>query len=151
MTTVEFYKFLHVLFAAIWLGGAVLTAILGLRMKTASPDHRAGFISDMRFVGTWVFLPATVLTYLFGSLQVEEISGYDYDQTWILIATVCVLVVFLGAVGFTIPQVRRAIRRMDAGDGPGAAAIVRRVTLASRAMLVVLLVALWAMIFKPGL
>lgn len=151
MTELELYKFLHVLFAMVWVGGAALAAIIGLRMKQAAPGHRAGFARDMRFLGQWVFLPSALLTYLFGSLQVEENPGFGYEQTWIVIATACLGLVVLAAVTFTIPQVRKAVRLMEAGDGPGAGAAVRRVTMASRGMLVILLVAVWAMIFKPGL
>jgi putative copper export protein len=152
MDTFEVFKLIHVVFAMIWVGGSVLVGIFGFRLQNASPEHRLGFARDMRFVSTWVFLPSAVIVYLAGSLAVEEVRPlFDYEQTWIGIGTIGVLVAFLTGATFLAPQIRKAVKLMEAGQGPQAGAVIRRVTIVSRVIIVILLVVVWAMVTKPGL
>ena len=152
MTKVELYKFIHVLAATVWVGGAATSQVVALRLKNADPAHRLGFAKDMRFVSQWIFLPAALIAYVFGSLQVEEhFPVYDYDQLWIGIGTIGLAVSFLLGATFLIPQIRKAIRLMESGQGPAAGAAIRRVTIGSRIVVLILFVVVWAMIAKPGL
>ena len=152
MEAFEVFKFIHMVFVMVWFGGGVLIGVLGARLKNAGPEHRLGFARDMRFVSSWIFLPSAVIVYLAGSLAVEEVRPlFDYDQTWIAIGTFGLLAAFVTGAAFLVPQVRKAVRLMEAGDGPGAGAVVGRITIVSRLVLLLLLVVIWAMVTKPGL
>jgi uncharacterized membrane protein len=151
METFEVWKLVHVLAAMTWVGGAILAQVFALRLGNAAPEHRVRFAKDMAFVTTWVFLPASVVVFLAGSLALEEAPGIDYDQTWIVIGLLGVLAGFIFIVTFAIPQTRKAIRLIEAGEGPAAGPVIGRVAMAGRVILVILLVVVWAMVVKPGL
>lgn len=152
MTKFELFKFIHVLAAIVWVGGAITSGIFGARLKNADPGHRLGYAKDMRFVAQFVFLPSALIAYVFGSLMVEEAAPlYDYEQTWITIGTIGIAVAFLTAATFLIPQIRKAIRLMESGDGPAAGAVIGRVTIVSRVVMLILVTVVWAMVTKPGL
>jgi uncharacterized membrane protein len=151
MTTFETFKLIHVLAAMVWVGGAVTSQVFAARLKEADPAHRLGYARSMRFVSQWVFLPAAVVVYVFGSLAVEEFVPYDYDQAWIGIGTIGILLSFLTAASFLVPQIRKAVRLMEAGQGPEAGAVIGRISIVSRIVVLILLVVVWAMVTKPGL
>ena len=151
MTKFELFKFIHVLAGIVWVGGGITAQILALRLKTASPEYRLGYARDMRFAAQFIFLPAALVSYIFGELMIAEVEPvYTHEQAWITIATIGVFVSFLTVATFMVPQIRKAVRLMEAGEGPAAAKPIRRVTLAARGVLVILLVVVWAMITKPG-
>jgi uncharacterized membrane protein len=151
MTKFETFKFVHVLAATAWVGGSIAAQLLALRLKTADPGHRLGFARDMRFVSQWIFLPAALVTFLFGSLMIEETTAYDYEQAWIAIGNAGVIAAFVVAAAFLVPQTRKAVRLMESGRGPEAGAVIGRASRVARVLIVLLLVVVWAMVTKPGL
>ena len=152
METFEVWKLVHILAAMVWVGGAVMAQVFAVRLSKAPPEHRLQFAKDMKFVTAWVFTPAAVVVFLAGSLALEEVRPiFDYDQTWILIGMSGVLIGFLFAVAFAVPQTRKAIRAVESGDPQAAGPIIRRIALSARVILVILLVVVWAMVVKPGL
>lgn len=151
MSQVELYKFVHVVAAIVWVGGSITAQILALRLKAADPGHRLGFARDMRFVSQWIFLPAALIAFLFGSLMVEEVDAFDYDQAWLIIGNAGLIIAFLTAAAFLVPQTRKVVRLMEAGRGPEAGTVIGRVSIVGRILVVVLIVVVWAMVAKPGL
>lgn len=151
MTKVEAFKFVHVLAAITWVGGSIAAQLLALRLKSAEPGHRLGFARDMRFVSQWIFLPAALVTFLTGSLMIEETTAYDYEQAWVAIGNDGLFIAFLVAAAFLVPQTRKAVRLMEAGRGPEAGAVIGRVSWVARVLIVILSVVVWAMVTKPGL
>lgn len=151
MTELEFYKFVHVLAAIVWVGGATLAQLFAVRMAKADPAHRLGFARDMRFVSQWIFLPSALVAFVFGSLMVERSAAFDYEQAWIAIGLLGLFTAFVAAAAFLVPQIRKAIALMEAGRGPAAGAVIRRVSIVGRLVVVVLFVVVWAMVTKPGI
>lgn len=141
----------HVLASIVWLGGALVTQAYIIRMKTAEPGHRLGFARDVAFVGQWIYTPAALVVLVLGFWMVVDRDAYDFSQAWILIG----LLGLIAAVGLAnaviIPQTRKAIGLMEAGNGPAAGAVIRTVGMVSRLTTAILVVAVWAMVFKPGL
>lgn len=151
MSAFEGYKFVHVLAAIVWVGGAIAAQIMALRLKHAEPAHRLGFARDMRFVAQFMFLPAALIGYLTGELMIAEVAAFDHEQAWISIGTIGFGVSFLIAAAFLVPQIRKAVRLMEGGQGPAAGAVIGRVSVVARIVIVILLVVVWAMVTKPGL
>ncbi len=151
MTKVEIFKLVHVLAAMVWVGGAITAQVMALRLANAAPGHRLGFARDMRFLSQWIFLPAALTAYVFGELQLSEIPAFDREQTWITIGTIGFLVSFLTAAAFMVPQIRKAVRLMEQGAGPAAGAVIKRVSVVARVIVLILIVVVWAMVTKPGL
>jgi uncharacterized membrane protein len=148
VTLFEWLKWIHVLAAIVWLGGALITQLYVLRLKTAEPAHRLGFARDLLFAGQWVYVPAATVSLVFGVWMVLDRSAFTFEQTWIIIGLAAAAGI---ATGFIIPQTRRAIAFMEAGQGPQAGATIKKVGIAARLGTVILLVVLWDMVFKPGL
>ena len=151
MTKFELFKFIHVVAAIVWLGGAIASQLVALRLKNAEPAHRLGYARTMRFVSTWIFLPAALIGYTMGELMIEEAPAFNHEQAWITIGTIGLFVSFLTAATFMVPQIRKAVRLMEAGKGPEAGAVIRRVAIAARFVILIFLVVVWAMVTKPGL
>jgi uncharacterized membrane protein len=151
MSKAELYKFIHVLAAIIWAGGAATSQVVALRLKKADPGHRLGFARDMRFVAQWLFIPSGVIAFVFGSLLVEEMPAFDYEQTWLVIGNAGLIVALLIAAAYLVPHIRKSIRLMEAGQGEAAGATLRRVALGARLVVLILIVIVWAMVTKPGL
>ena len=151
MTLFDTLKLVHVLAAIVWLGGALITQAYVLRLKSAEPGHRLGFARDLVFVGQRVYAPAAAVSLVFGVWMVLDAEAFEFSQAWILIGLIGLFAAIGIATGFIIPQTKKAIGMMESGNGPAAGAIIRTVGMASRLATVVLLVTLWAMVFKPGL
>lgn len=151
MSKFEFYKFVHVVAATVWVGGSVAAQVIAWRLKSAEPAHRLGFARDMRFVSQWIFLPAALLAYLFGELMLSVSSSFDHEQAWVTIGTAGFGITFLTAAAFLVPQTRKAIRLMESGQGPEAGRVMGRVATVARLLVVILIVVVWAMVAKPGL
>lgn len=151
MSAFEIAKLLHIVAATVWVGGAVFTVILGFRMTTAEPAHRVGFARDMLFLGRRVFAPSVVVALGAGIWMVIDVDPiYTFEQAWIVIGLGALVASAGISTGYMLPRSRRALGMIESGDGPGAAATMRTVALASRINAGVLLVAVWAMVFKPG-
>ena len=150
METFEIYKFLHVTMAIIWVGGGIFSTILVHRARTASEAHRLGIVTDMESVSNRVFAPAAVLTLLFGVLMVLDADAIEFSQTWIIIGLSAIGVSIVLGTGILGPQSGKLMSELKAGD---AAALdrLRRISLVGYVDLVVLLIAVWAMVTKPGL
>jgi hypothetical protein len=102
-------------------------------------------------MGARVFVPASLLVLLFGILAALE-GNWGFGEPWITIGFVAFAFSFVVGVAFLGPQAGR-IGRMVATEGPGAPGVeplMNRVLLVSRVELVVLIVAVWAMVGKPG-
>jgi uncharacterized membrane protein len=151
MTKVELYTFIHVLAATVWVGGAATAQVVALRLKKADPAHRLGFARDMRFVSQWIFLPSALIAYVSGWLMVDEVEAFDFDQAWIGIGTAGLALGFLTGAVFLVPQIRKAVRLLESGQGPAAGAVIRRVSIAARIVVLILFVVVGAMVAKPGL
>lgn len=146
----ETYKLLHVLAAMVWVGGSIIAQVFGARAgRSGDPKRTLDFTRDMEVAGR-VFTVAGVLTLVFGVLMVLDSPVIEFEQAWIVIGFIGIAAgVVLGA-GFYGPKVKGAIAQMESGDA-GAAATIKQVIVVSQAEVVLLLVVVWAMVFKPGL
>jgi uncharacterized membrane protein len=151
-TRYEILKVIHIVAAMVWVGGVVVMRILGNRMAAAEPAHRLGFARDQRALIRGVFTPAAAVVLATGVWMVIEARAIlGFEQTWIVIGLVAVFGTMAVAHGYTVPRASRAISLMEEGRGPDAAAIMARLAPVIRLVIAVLLVAVWAMVAKPGL
>lgn len=146
---VETYKYIHVLAALIWVGGSIMAQFFAARLSSASPAHRLGFARDLKFASTRVLVPSGVVVFLAGSLIIEQGAGFEYEDPFVLIGLLAVFISLGIALGFLIPATSRAIRLMTTGQGPAAGALIRKIAWTARFVILVMLVAVWAMVVKP--
>ncbi len=155
MTTAAVYDWLlllHVLGAMLWLGGLAALAVFGgLVVRSGDSATVARFVRSLRVVGPVLLAPAASAVLAFGAWMVADSPAWTVSQTWIrlalglLAAAVLVGVVFLSRVG------RAAERAVDAGDDAQALRHLARWSWGIRLILLLLVVASWDMVFKPGL
>ena len=147
----EWLKFLHVLAAMVWLGGLTALTVLGLNvLRTGERDAFARFVASFRVVGPRVLMPAAILVLVLGIWMVLDSAAWDFEQTWIWLALVLLVVAVLVGAVFLSRAALGAQRAVDAGDDARAAEQLRRWSWGIRLILLLLVVATWAMVFKPG-
>jgi len=144
--------FLHILAAMIWVGGLLAVGLLADQvLRSGERDAIARFVRNLGVIGPLVFAPAMIAVVGFGIWMVIDTDAWDFGQTWIWLALTLFGVAFLiGAVS----QSRAAIgarRAAEAGEDREAVRQLRRWSWGMGLILVLLLVATWDMVFKPGL
>jgi uncharacterized membrane protein len=152
-TLYNFYLFLHIVAAIIWLGGAFMVTITNVRL---SQQHdRAGLASLGRqgnFYTRSVFMPAAVISLVTGILLTST-AGISFGALWITWGFTGIIVsIVLGAV-----LIRRTIEELGrlaaapASNGARIGTLQQRVLLLSALNLLVLFSVVWGMVFKPTL
>jgi len=144
----------HVLSAMVWVGGGLMLSLIGARARSSSdPRAIADFARLLPFVGIRVLMPSVILVLLTGVGLVLVDSEFHFSQLWVLLALALFAVAFLiGAV--YLSRVAIQLDRATAEPGQpaaGAAPLLNRWLVGYWAVLAVLLVAVWDMVFKPGL
>jgi uncharacterized membrane protein len=147
----ETLKYVHILAAIVWVGGAFFTQLLGIRASRSSDATaiaRTG--QDIAVVGGRVFPIASIVLIIAGVLMV--IDRWSFSQAWIAIAFALWLVSLLTGVLYLGPRAAR-IGQLYAAEGPTSVAgraLMERVFLVSRLELVSFAVIVFLMVFKPG-
>jgi uncharacterized membrane protein len=146
--------FFHVLAASVWVGAGVTLSLIGFRRRSGA-DRAAlnEFARLLPFVGLRVLMPAVVVVLITGVWMVLAGSEFRLTQPWVLLALGLFAIAFLiGAV-----YLSRIGIALDRASSPAATATADLPGLLDRwlvgygAVLLVLLVAVWDMVFKPGL
>jgi uncharacterized membrane protein len=152
MSLYEAIVLVHILMATVWIGGGIVTQhFAALILREGDPVRVGGFGRDIAWIATRITLPAALV--LLGSGIWAAVEGdWDFGAAWISISfTVWIVAVVAGLV-LVRPEYAR-IESLLPSLGMNADAIaerLRRILLFSRIELVLLLIALWAMVVKPG-
>jgi uncharacterized membrane protein len=151
MTLVEVLKFLHVLFAVLWVGGGFLLQLLLFRAKRVGPDELASLTSAAEWTSQRFFMPASFAVLGFGVWLVIA-GGYDWGDMWITLGIVGYLLSALNGMailGPTSKKMKGLIEQRGPND-PVVTHMSRRLDLAGRFDLVVLIAVIFVMVTKPG-
>lgn len=153
MTRYEFFKFLHVAGAIVWLGAGVGLTVLwrGLtRAKEADAIRAIG--TQNKALSAKVFGPAVLVTLAFGVAMVFDTPAFDFSDLFIIVGFVGIG--FSGAINGAVadPATKRLVAAIesDGFDSPAAAAARAKVRLAGNLELLVLFAVVLAMVVKPG-
>jgi uncharacterized membrane protein len=151
-TLYEWLLVLHILAAAIWLGGLVLVTLLGaLVVRNGDTQLVLQLTRSLRIVGPIALAPSMLAVLGLGLWMVIDSAAWDFGQAWIVVA----LSLFAAAVVIgVIFQARAAIgagRAAEMGERDEALRQVRRWLWGMRAIVALLVVAVWDMVVKPGL
>lgn len=152
MSLQSWLLFLHVTAAMVWVGGGVAMGVLGLRVRRR-PDRGSlsEFSAALGQVGLRVFMPALLAVLGTGLAMVLDGSGRRLSQPWILIGLGLFVAAFLiGSI--YVSRVSIALERVMGGpaaDTTEAAALVGRWLLGYGLILLLLVAAVWDMVFKP--
>jgi len=148
-------KFVHVLSAAVWVGGACIVQVYGLlASRTNDPYKIASFANDTEFVGMRIFLPASLILLVSGIFTIHDsIGAWSYSQGWVQFGLVVIVLSILVGAGYLGPEAGRiaTATERDGVDSPEVQARIRRIFLISRIELVFLLAVVFDMVVKPGM
>ena len=141
----------HVVAATAWVGGGALMSLLAARSLREGPEAVGRFVSQLRVIGPRFFAPAVVLVLALGIGLVIDDSEWTFGQPWILLGLGLYAAAFIIGVIFLSRSAIRAGRASSEGNEQAAARNLRTWIWGYRLVLLLLLVTMWDMVFKPGL
>jgi uncharacterized membrane protein len=146
----DWLLFLHILAAMLWLGGITVVGAFAVRiLRTGEPGATAGFLGSLRVIGPLVLAPAPLILLGMGIWMVAE--QWEFDQTWVSLGFGLFFVAFLIGAAHQSRAAIAAEKASKAGDDDAALRHLRRWAYGMAVILVLLVVATWDMVFKPGL
>jgi len=145
-------KFLHVLSAITWVGGNIYAQVLATKViREGEPVHLARLAKDLGDLGNRLLLPAAVSVLVFGVWLVAA-SALNFTDTFVLIGLLGIAITIVTGAVFIGPEGGRVgalAAERDPAD-PEIQRRIRRVVAISRIDLVVLVLVVADMVFKPG-
>lgn len=145
-------KFLHVLAAITWVGGAIYAQALATKvMREGDAAHLARLAGDLGDLGKRLNLPAAVSVLVFG-VWLVAISAWNFTDAWILIGLGGIAATIVTGAFFLGPEAERLGKLAPERDpaDPEIQRRIRRIFAISRIDLVVLVLVVADMVFKPG-
>ena len=151
MTWYEFFLFVHISMAVIWVGGAFFLQILALRVMGTRDDARmAAFAGDAEVLGMRVFAPSSGLLLLAGIALVVN-GDWSWSEPFIGIGLVIWLVSFVAGIAYLGPTSGRIKAEISAnGMSPRAQELIGNTLRYSRIELVLLWIVVFMMVVKLG-
>jgi uncharacterized membrane protein len=146
----ELLKYIHILAAMVWVGGAFTLQIYGIyTARSGDQAAIARFGRDVSVVGGRVFPVASIVLLIAGVIMV--LQRWSFGQTWIIVALILWIASLLAGVLYIGPRSGR-IGELFAADPASEAArtLMSQVFLVSRLELVSFAVIVFLMVFKPG-
>ena len=143
---------MHVLAAIVWVGGAIYAQALATKvMREGDPAHLAVTAKDLGQLGQRVSLPAAVSVLVFG-VWLVAVSALNFTDAWILIGLVGIAITIVTGAFFLGPEAERLGKLAPEHDpaDPEIQRRIRRIFAISRIDLVVLILVVADMVFKPG-
>ena len=143
---------LHILAAATWIGGALALQVIAGHMRPSTPDAVTDrFAIDSETVAKFLFAPSAVVLVITGIILVER-QHLGWTETWLLIGIGAVVAALAVGGAFLIPEGRRLaeLARTPSHDSAEIRNRAQRRFLVARIDLVVLILGLAAMVFRPG-
>jgi uncharacterized membrane protein len=142
----------HVLAAMVWVGGGVMLSLIGLRARSSGdPRTIADFARVLPYVGIRVLMPSVILVLVTGVWMVFADSEWHFSQLWVLLALGLFALAFaIGAVYLSRVGIQLARAGAPGQDASATTALLNRWLVGYGIVLLVLLAAVWDMVFKPG-
>jgi uncharacterized membrane protein len=147
----RFIVYIHILAAIAWVGGALAINLLGTRVaRSGDPDELPRLGRQIEWLGLRYFLPISIITFVAGVILVSQ--RWSFSQTWISIAMLLWLVsVLLGAL-YIGPRSRKVAEMFETlgHTSTDARAASSRLFMVARIDLLIFLVIVGLMVWKPG-
>jgi uncharacterized membrane protein len=147
VTWYEFFLFVHITAAVIWLGGAFTFQMYGAVVRRGGdPGEIAVFAGRAGHLSERMFVPAS-LTVILAGIALMINGNWDWDQLWVIFALVIFAASFLTGVLVISPMAKRI---PDAGPTtPAGQALIERLFTILRIDLCFMYAIVFAMVVKP--
>jgi hypothetical protein len=153
MSPYPWLLFAHVLGAIVWIGGGLMLLLIGVRVRSsAGPTAAAEFARTLPYVALRALTPAIAVILVTGVVMVLTSAAWRFSQLWVLLALGLLVLAFaIGAL--YLSRTGSALLRAaseDVGDVASVTAVLDRWLLGYGVVLLLLVIVVWDMIFKPG-
>lgn len=149
----EWLLFFHVLASMIWVGAVIFQNAVMARASRASDRTAVLRLSrELEWVGPWLIGPASLVVIALGIWLVLLEEDWAFSQLWIWLALVLVAVSTVQGI-YSGPEGKRVQRLADErgpDDGQVRRRLIRLLWL-ERLDVLILVVVVWLMVFKPGI
>ena len=152
----EILKTIHILAAAVWVGTAISSQVLGSEGGDGHRRRRQGQDDQLRrgsgALGQAGVRAASGLALISGIFMVLDHPGIDFQDTWIIIGIAIFVISSAIGVAYFTPETPKLLAGLREGkeQDPDFRARVARITLISRIDLVLLIAVVVNMVVKPG-
>ncbi|MFN8161384.1 MAG: DUF2269 family protein [Solirubrobacterales bacterium] len=108
---------IHVLAAALWVGGGFLLNIaMLLAARSGDPAMRLAAMRLASFAGPLVFLPLALVVLLSGAWLTEKY--FDWGDLWVVLGLIGLVTASTVGLLYLTPRTRRAVAGMEQGAPP---------------------------------
>jgi uncharacterized membrane protein len=150
-TLYDWLLFGHIVAAMVWVGGAVLLgALVTGVLRGREPEAVTRFVANLRFIGPRVLAPATVAVFGLGLWLVLNSAAWDFGQLWVQLALALFAGAFLIGAAHQSRAALNAERAAARADWDEALRQLARWSWGYRLIVLLLVVATWDMVSKPG-
>ena len=151
MTWYEFWLFLHITGAIVWIGGATALQVFGILTKRAADPAKSAFFAQNASIAVLrVFFPAAIVVLIAGIGLVES-GNWDWSEPFVLWGLILWAAIAVVAFGFLGRAMGSAGAQLAAeGPSPALALRMRNLVWLSRVLLGVLVLIVFLMTVKPG-
>jgi uncharacterized membrane protein len=152
VTAYEFFLWVHITCAVIWVGADITIQAFAFRILRANdPARAAAFTKDVEWMGLRLITPASLLLVIFGFLLMHE-GHWSYDF-WVIFGIVVWALSAVVGGAFLGPEAGRIGKLVEerGPEDPEVQARIRRILAFSRIELVLLLAVVFDMTVKPFL
>jgi len=147
----ELIKYVHVVCAIIWVGGAFFAQLLAVRAsRSTDPTDLPKLGANLAYLGGRVFLPASILLFVAGVILVTQ--KWAFSSVWVSVSMLLWLFSALIGALYLGPRSGK-VGALFAAEGPAsveARSLLGRIFLVSRIELVSFAVIVFMMVAKPG-
>lgn len=150
MSLYELLKFVHVLAAAIWVGGAVMLKVQTARALAADRVRAVELATEGEQLGSKVLMPASIVLLVAGLWGAFE-GGYGLEPTWVKLGLIIYVASAVAGAVFIGPLYKQ-VGELQAERGPDDAEItsrLQRMSTLSWIDLGLLVAAVFVMVVKP--
>jgi uncharacterized membrane protein len=148
----DWLLFGHIVAAMAWVGGGLVLGTLAVQVARAGePGAVARFVSNLRVIGPRILAPSTIAVLGLGVWMVLDNAAWDFGQLWVLLALGLFGGAFLIGAAHQSRAALGAERALARGDDDEARRQLLRWSWGYWLIALLLVVAAWDMVFKPGL
>lgn len=144
-------KFLHVMLAIVWVGGAIMIQLLARSAQASGhPGRIAELSADINNIGRNVFTPVSILVLVLGIYLVQE-GDWGFGSLWISLAMLGILISIVNGAGYLGPQNAKLTRMIEAeGDSPAVRQKMSTILRVARMEIGLLVFIVFLMVTKLG-
>lgn len=145
------FKWIHVTFAMVWIGGGVLLTILAIRAQRETDPSKVVVVAQQAaFAGEKIFAPGGLVVFLMGVAMMIN-TDVGWSQFWIVAGIIGYALTFITGVAVLSPLAKKigASAQANGPEHPTTLALIDRILLLVRFDVAVLLLVVADMVTKP--